>query len=604
MTRSHLAHLLADLAARMGGSVAVTSVPLDGEARRSLTFGELAALARGVARALVACGVPEGGRVALLSPNRPEWVLADFGIQCARAVTVPVYPTSTHAQVEYILGDAGVSLAFAGGQEAFDTLAGMARVRPLHLVALDEATDLRGVPGARHLAEFISLGEGDAPEAEVAARIERASPDDLFTLIYTSGTTGEPKGVMLTQGGLLGCFGPHDPRVPGIVPGDPSLCFLPLSHVYERCWTFYALSRGMVVHTLEDPARVREAFPLVRPAVVCTVPRLLEKAYAAVMGRVGNSSALRRGLFEACVRTGLEAGDFRKDGRPLPLGLRIRLAAADRLVFRRIRDAFGGRLKHMPCAGAPLSAEMEAFFYAAGVPVIHGYGLTETTATVSCQTATGFRFGDVGRPLDGVEVRIAGDGEILVKGPTVMKGYWRKPEETAEAFVDGWLRTGDSGTVDAAGNLTITDRIKDLIKTSGGKMIAPQAIEAAVCRDPLIEQAAVVGDLRHFLAALIVPAFEPLAEHARSRGISFASLEELVRMPEVVALYEEKVAALNRTLARFEQIKRFALLPRAFTIEGGEITPTLKVRRRAVTEKYRELLEALYDSDAPEPAPT
>lgn len=601
MDKPHLAHLLVELAARWGEAPALATVPLDGSAPRTISFGRLAQEARGVARSLAACGVPAGGRVALLSPNRPEWVLADFGIQTACAVTVPMYPTSTPAQLAYILDDAGISVAFAGGQDAFDTLAGLNGGRGLTLVALDEATDLRGVPGAFHLARFLALGEGAAHGAEVASRLEKASPQDLFTLIYTSGTTGEPKGVMLTHGGLVGCFVPHDARLPGIVPGDPSLCFLPLSHVYERCWTLYALSRGMVVHTLEDPSRVREAFPRVRPAVVCTVPRLLEKAHAAIAAKVEASPRWRRKLFTACARVGQEGGELRREGKPVPLGLHIRLAVADRIAFRRVREAFGGRLKYLPCAGAPLSAELEAFFYGARLPVVHGYGLTETTATVSCQAATGFRFGDVGRPMDGVEVKIAPDGEILVKGPTVMTGYWNKPAETAAAFSDGWFRTGDSGSLDPAGNLTITDRIKDLIKTSGGKLVAPQAIEAAACRDPLIEQAAVVGDLRHFLAALIVPAFEPLAQHARNRGISFASLEDLVKVPEVVALYEEKVAALNRTLARFEQIKRFALLPRPFTIEGGEITPTLKMRRRAVAEKYRELLEALYASEAPQP---
>lgn len=600
MTQRHLAHMLLDWS-RRGGGDAVVSVPLGGARVRRYSWKELADGARKVARSLVACGLPEGARVAILSQNRPEWLLADFGVQSARAVTVPIYPSSTSGQAAYILRDAGVELAFAGGQEAFDKLVDATQARPIPLVAFDASTDLRGTAGAYHLDDFLALGSAPDFEGEVAGRLERADSEDLFTLIYTSGTTGDPKGVMLHHGGIVSVMGPHESRLIPTGPGDASLCFLPLSHVFERCWTYFALHRGMTVHTLEDPTRVRDAFHLVRPAVVCTVPRLLEKVHAVVMSRIEAGSGLRRRFFEWAMGVGAEATEYRREGRTIPWALKLRLAVADPLVRKRIRTAFGGRLKFVPCAGAPLSPELETFFWAAGVRVIHGYGLTETTATVSCQEYSGFQFGDVGRPLDGTEVKIAPDGEILVRGPAVMKGYWRRPEDTGAAFCDGWFRTGDAGRLDAVGNLTITDRIKDLIKTSSGKLVAPQVIEAAACRDPFIEQAAVVGDLRHFIAALIVPSQETLLEHARSRGISFASLEELVRRPEVVALYEEKVAALNRTLARFEQIKKFVLLPQAFTVEGGEITPTLKVRRRAVTEKYKELLESLYAGEAPEP---
>jgi long-chain acyl-CoA synthetase len=592
--------MLADWSHRGGGD-AVVSVPLDGAEARRLSWIQLADGARSVARALAACGVPEGGRVALLSQNRPEWVLADFGILTARAVTVPIYPSSTVGQVGFILKDAGANVAFAGGQEAFDKLVSATRGCAFTVVAFDRSTDLRGTPGAYHMDAFLALGSDPCRGDEVEGRLERAESEDLFTLIYTSGTTGEPKGVMLHHGGMISAFDPHRARLLPTGPGDASLCFLPLSHVFERCWTYFALHRGMTVHTLEDPTRVRDAFHIVKPAVVCTVPRLLEKVHAVVMSRIEAGPALRRGFFNWAMRAGARAGECLREVRPVPAGLRLRLALSDRLVRRKIRDAFGGKLKFVPCAGAPLSAEMESFFWAAGVRVIHGYGLTETTATVSCQESSGFQFGDVGKPLDGIEVKIAEDGEILVRGPAVMKGYWSRPEETAAVFRDGWFRTGDAGRLDAVGNLTITDRLKDLIKTSSGKLVAPQVIEAAACRDPFIEQAAVVGDLRHFIAALIVPSKETLMEHAKSRGITFASLEELVRRPEIVALYEEKVAALNRTLARFEQIKKFAILPQAFSIEAGEITPTLKVRRRAVMEKYKELLESLYAGEAPEP---
>ena len=605
MKEKHLAHMLVGLARDRGEMEALVSVPLDGAARARYSWRQLEKMARSIACALVSIGIPEGGRVAIFSPNRPEWTIADFGVHMARGIAVPIYSTSTTSQVDYILNDSGSTAAFAGDQESFDKLASLATSgRSLTIITFDEDTDLRGVPGAYHLKDFLLLGEAPPFAEEVGARLERARPEDLFTLIYTSGTTGDPKGVMLDHAAMVGALVPHEKRIAAVGPGDASLCFLPLSHVYERCWTYYALYRGMSVHYLDNPARVKDALPIVRPAVMCTVPRLFEKIHTAIMERASNGPEWRRSLLEWAVRVGAAEGEFRRDGRRAPAWLRVKHAVADRLVLRRIRKAFGGKIKFMPCGGAPISPELESFFWAAGLFVVPGYGLTETTATVSCYEWSGFNFGSVGKPLDGIDVKIADDGEILVKSYGVMRGYWNRPAETADSFVDGWFRTGDAGKLDAEGRLSVTDRIKDIIKTSGGKLVAPQLIEAAACRDPYIEQAAVVGDLRHFITALIVPAFETLSAHARSRGIRFTSVEELVRLPEIVALYEEKVAALNKTLARFEQIRKFAILPRAFTVEEGEITPTLKVRRRAIAEKYRHILESLYAGEAPDPLVT
>lgn len=435
---------------------------------------------------------------------------------------------------------------------------------------------------------------GAAQQAELEARLRRASGEDLLTLIYTSGTTGEPKGVMLTHANFSTTARLHDGRLLPLGEDDVSLCFLPLSHVFERAWTSYALHRGIVNCYCEDPAKVVEYLPEVRPTAMCAVPRLYEKIHANVLHRLESAPPARRRLFHWAIRTGAEAAACRREERPLPLGLRLRHAVADRLVLSKVRAIVGGRIKLMPCAGAAISREIEDFFHAAGVFLCQGYGLTETTATVSCHEMTRFRTGTVGKPLPEVEVRIAPDGEILVRGKTVMKGYYNRPEATAEVFRDGWFRTGDAGAQDPDGNLRITERIKDLFKTSGGKYIAPQLIESTVGADLYVEQVIVVGDDRRYVTALIVPAFEALEPWARSEGIPFASRQELVTSPAVLAFYRRRIDEKTKDLSHLEQIARFTLLPNALTIEGGEITSTLKVRRRVAAEKYREEIEAMY----------
>jgi len=603
MAVRHLSHFLSEQARRFGDRTALVGRAEGPTVGPRLSWREFESRSRSVGRALAACGVAEGEAVALFAGNRPEWLLADFGVHFARAVTVPIYPTSATAQADFILRETGARVLFVGAPDQYDkALQLRGESEPFRIVLLDPALETRGESGTLTFEGFLALGEEPRWEEELRARGERAAREDLFTILYTSGTTGEPKGVMLTHANVLDVFAPHDARLRKTVPGDVSLCFLPLSHVFERGWTYYALYRGMEVHCVENPTKVMDALARSRPAVMCSVPRLMEKIHAGILKRRDASSPWKRRLFDWSVRIGGAAGEYRRQGLPVPLGLSLRRRVAHLLVLRRIRNLFGGRLLFMPCAGAPFAADLDAFFWGAGVNTVHGYGLSETTATVCANAISDFRFGSVGPPLPGTEVRIAEDGEILVRGPGVMKGYYKREAETAEVLKDGWFRTGDMGELDAGGRLTITDRLKDLIKTSSGKAVAPQFLEAGVARDPLVDQVAVVGDLRHYITALIVPAREALAEYARSRGISYQSFEELVRKPEIVALYDEKIAAFNRSLARFEQIRKFTLLPKPFTVEGGEITPTLKVRRKMVIEKYREVLDAMYADTEPTPA--
>jgi long-chain acyl-CoA synthetase len=400
---------------------------------------------------------------------------------------------------------------------------------------------------------------------------------------------------MLTHDNLIATAPLHDQRLLDTNDNDVSLCFLPLSHVFERTWTFYALYCGMTNCYCDDPTKVVEYLQQCKPTIMCAVPRFYEKIYATVLSRIASAPPLRQKLFHWAIRVGAAYGNLYKDEKPIPLSLRLRHAVADRLVLHKLRDVVGGRIKFFPCAGAPLSQEIEEFFYAAGVFICYGYGLTETTATVSCHEPHNFRFGTVGRPMPQVEVRIGEDSEIQVRGPIVMKGYYKKPEATAEVFTpDGWFRTGDAGVLEDGVYLRITERLKDLIKTAGGKYIAPQLVESTVGADLYVEQIAVIGDRRPYVTALIVPSFLNLEPWAREQGIELTSREALIRDTRVLALFKGRIEAQSHDLARFEQIKRFTLLPQELTVEGGEITPTMKVKRRAVETKYAAQIEAMY----------
>jgi long-chain acyl-CoA synthetase len=570
---------------------------------KNWTWGEVGRKVEAAARGLVALGVSEGGRVGILSPNRPQWTVADVGALAARCVPVPIYPTSTLKQARFIVEDAGVEVLFAGGAAqlptALELKATCASLRAV--MVLDPAVETEGGRDYLSFEAFLRLG-GEAEGREVDRRLACAGPDDVLTIIYTSGTTGEPKGVVLTHANLLACFEAHEGRLPPTGPEDISLCFLPLSHVFERCWTYFVLHRGVVNAYLEDPKQVAEALREVRPTVMCAVPRFYEKVHGAVMAKVQAAPRPRRALFRWAVRVGAEAAERRREGRNLGPWLSLRHRTADRLVLRKIRDLTGGRVRFFPCAGAPLSPEIEAFFHAAGLFVAQGYGLTETTATVSVHEWRGFRFGTVGKPLPGVEVRIGEGGEVQVRGATVMREYYRRPQETAAAFVDGWFRTGDAGEIDGEGRLVITDRLKDLIKTSGGKYVAPQAVETALMGDPLVEQVAVIGERRKYVTALIVPNFAALEEWAAARGVSWSTRTDLLTHPEVKAVYERRIARRTADLAPHEKIKRFTLLEREFSQEAGELTPTLKVRRKEVAERYGPAIAAMYE-DGPEAEP-
>ena len=593
MPQLHLVRQIRERVARFGDRAALR-VQVDGE-WRAVSWRELGQAMERCARALIRAGHQPGEMVGICARNMPEWTQADLGILAARGVSVPIYPTSTRDQVSYILRDAHIRLLFVGEQPQFDRaleLLGAGEIA--RIVALDGSVDLRGCREASHFRDFIGGGDDLPGTEELRRREAQARTDDLLTLIYTSGTTGEPKGVMLDYANIAACFGMHDRRL-DVGERDVSLCMLPLSHVFERVWTYYVLYRGAENVYIRDPQQVMDVIEEVKPTVMCAVPRLYEKAYAAIQARVAKAPPLRRALFAWATRVGTTVVERRQAGASLAPFLGLQRMIADRLVFRALRARFGGRTRLLPVAGARLADEVNLFFQAMGFKIKYGYGLTETTATVCCYEDEGFRLGSIGTALDGIEVKLGERNELLVRAPTVMRGYYKKPEATSAVMTgDGFLRTGDAGAVDAEGHIYFVERIKELMKTSYGQYVAPQLVEGTLGKDPFIEQIAVVADARHFVSALIVPSFESLEEYARSINLQYQCQADLLRHSAVVAFFEARIQAMQQELARFQQVKKFTLLPRAFSVEAGELTPTLKLRRSTIEANYRDEIEGMY----------
>ena len=536
-------------------------------------------------------------KVAIWSRNMPEWTVADAGCLQARLVTIPLYPTSTDEQVRYILDETEAPVMFVGEQEQFDSALTLLD-NSLHLktiVALDSTVDLKGCEQAYHFDDFLTLqGDTSTLEQELDARLASRSMDDLFTLIYTSGTTGHPKGVMLDYTNMAASFAGHD-KIIHVDSLDTSMCFLPLSHIFERAWTYYILARGATNAYLIDPKQVSTALKEVKPTILCAVPRFFEKIYTAITSKVSDAPLPRRAIFNTALKIGGAVSERKRKGETVPGYLQSMNNLADKAVFGKIREALGGRIRFMPCGGARLDDEICRFFHAMGIDVKVGYGMTETVATITCFRDSGFEHGSCGTPLPGVQVRIGDEGEIQVKGGTVMRGYYKKSEETAKTFTaDGWLHTGDAGLIDENGALRITDRIKELMKTSNGKYIAPQYIEGTLGKDKFIEQIAIIADARNYVTALIVPAFEALEDHAKSINLKYNCHKELIQNSKIQELIQERVNQIQTELAKFEQVKKFTLLSKEFSIELGEITPTLKLRRKIIMERFREEIEAMY----------
>ncbi len=561
-----------------------------------LTWQEMGEQIKSVSRALLQFGLKEQERVGIYSLNKPQWTISDYGIMGVRGITTTIYATNSVRETEYIVNDAQIRLLFVGGQEQYDRVMQFFDKNKYleQVVVFDRSVKLRDDKHSLYFDDFLQSGKNASNAQEVEKRLQAATEDDIATIIYTSGTSGEPKGVMLTQANIFSQITALAPLF-DISEDDIELCFLPFSHSYQKSSTHWTQSHGVTVYYCENPKEILEYFKEVRPTFMVGVPRLYEKMYATVYARLEEASDFKRKLFDWAIAIG-KAYQYKIFGREkVPMSLRLKHALAKALILNKIRAIMGGRLNFFSAGGAPLSQEIEEFFFAAGIFIAQGYGLTETSPVVTCNRKDRFKFGTPGTVVSVCKVKIADDGEILVKGQNVMKGYFRKPELTKEVFTeDGWFKTGDIGYLDDEGFLHITDRKKDIIITAGGKNIAPQHIESLLGQDYYIEQIAIIGNKRKYLTALIVPAFDALKEYAQSHEISFSSPEDLVSNKQIIDFYAERLEQHSHSLASYERIKKFRLLAQPFSQEKGEITPTLKIKRRVIEENYKSIIEDMY----------
>lgn len=554
---------------------------------------------RHTAFGLAQLGITAQDRVAILSENRPEWLIVDYACLCSAIVDVPIYPTLPAEQIAYLLNNSGARAIFVSTADMAQKIAGIRdKVPALQCVIGFGPTKTEGCTMTLAELEANGKAQDSAAQAERFKTLALAvTPDQLVTLIYTSGTTGNPKGVMLTQDNL------HSNVVAcqaflQLTAGDLALSFLPLSHVFERTGDYFLFSGGARIAYAENMDTIPLNMTEVKPTFMMSVPRLYEKIYARVLENALSGSDVKKRIFFWAKAVGEQWTVEKLAGRSVGGMLGVKYAIANKLVFAKLRERTGGNLRFFVSGGAPLSPEIAKFFYSAGLVILEGYGLTETSPVISCNTMEYYQLGSVGRPIAGVEVSIAKDGEILTRGPHVMKGYFDNPEATREAIDDGgWFHTGDIGEL-IGGFLRITDRKKDIIVTAGGKNIAPQPIENLLKTNKYVSQAVMIGDKRKFPSVLVVPNWDSLEAWAASQNIIWTSRAQLLTMPTIHAKMEKEVMSQLTSLAHFEMPKKVALLEHDFTVDRGELTPTLKVKRRVIDKAYKELIDGLYAEDA------
>jgi long-chain acyl-CoA synthetase len=560
------------------------------EGWKELSWKKFSEIIYKTANALKSNGVEENDKVAIYADNSAEWLIFDLAAMSIGAITVPIYSTNNAEQAEYIIKDSQAKIILVGNQAQYDaSFEIVQKENSLQTIIVSKKAVWVKKESTFYLEDFIAKS---SPKLEIIKK----EFDDLATIIYTSGTTGTPKGVMLTHGNFIKSFDAHFEFFKfKNFEEELSLAFLPLTHVFERCWSLLCLYGGARVYFLEDPKDIAQALVEVKPTMMCAVPRFFQKVYAGVLEKAKEGSSFKLKIFDWALEIGKQTAELKRVEKPVSFGLMLKHSVANALVFNKVKQKMGGRLWFMPCGGASVSPDVTQLFEAMGLHVTVGYGLTETTATLTAFPFTHFEHGSCGKPLPGVEIRIGENDEIQAKGNGVMKGYYQKPEETEKVFTqDGWFKTGDAGKFDENGNLFITDRIKDLMKTSNGKYIAPQQIENILTNNNYISQIVLVAEGRQFVSALIVPNFEFLEDYAKKNNFSFSNREELVQKKEIIDLYKDKIKELQHELSDYEKVKKFTLMPSEFEISSGEITPTLKVKRAVVLKKYAEIIEKMY----------
>ena len=602
MEYSHLSNLIQKRADKFGNQEALRLKDKKTGEWQSVSWEDFAKKITAVARSMCHAGVEPQSNIGIYAQNMVECLYIDFGAFANRAVTVPMYATASVPQINYIINEAEISLLFVGEQaqynNAWQVFQGSAFLK--QIVILDKT--VARAPEDKTSTYFEYFGSPKNRTSQdiitVEKRIKSAQGEDIAHIIYTSGTTGEPKGVVLTHDNYLETFKIHDIRLSYLPQRFLSMSFLPLAHIFEKAWSLYCLHRGCTIAINLDPREIQTSVKEVKPQAMCSVPRFWEKVYAGVREKIEDSNFILRRTFLNAISTGEKycIGYINKGKKP-PFFLKLRFKWYEKIVYSKLKKIIGiERGLIFPCAGAMLSEEIVRFLRSVNIPLVYGYGLTETTATVSCFPKIEYELGTVGKVMPAIEVRIGEDNEIQVKGKTITGGYYKKPEATTAAFTDdGWFRTGDAGSLTENKGIVLRERIKDLYKTSNGKYIAPQQLESRLINDKFIENAFVIGDRRKYVSALIVPDYNELEKYAKEEGILFGSEENLCNNPKIIKLYESRVIDMQNEFANYEQIKRFTLLPHTFTIDSGELTNTLKMKRNYILEKYRDIIDKMYD---------
>ena len=598
--RSHMSVLVHDLAKKYGEREALIYQDFGGKEWKSLSWNKFSATVKQVSNALLNIGVKEQENIGIFSQNSIQYLFCDFGAWGVRAVTIPFYATSSEQQIQFMINDAKVRFLFVGEQEQYDRARRVVSLCPTleRIIVYDAMVHIsEHDTNAIYFDDFLKLGDKLPRQTEVEQRQREANNDDIANILYTSGTTGDSKGVILTHGQFHAAMIANDECVE-VNEHDRVMNFLPYTHIFERGWAILCLSEGATLIVNTHPQEVQQSMREMHPTCMSSVPRFWEKVYQGVMEKIDHASSMQRKLFHHALAVGRKHNiEYLSLGKKPPMALHLEYELLNRTVFSLVRKELGLENAHFfPTAGAAVSEHVEEFVHSIGLNMIVGYGLTESLATVSCDHLNKpYTVGSVGRPINGIDIRISDEGEILLKGPTITKGYYNREDLTRQAFTeDGYFRTGDAGYL-KNGELFLKERIKDLFKTSNGKYIAPQMIESKILVDKYIDQVAIIADQRKFVSALIIPVYGMLEEYARAHNIAFENREQLCANPQIYAMMKERIDTLQQQLAHYEQVKRFTLLPHHFSMEKGELTNTLKIRRRVLNENYKAEIDKMYE---------
>ncbi len=599
-TNSHLSVLIHDQARKYGNRSVLTFRPFGSLQWKTVTWNQFSLRVKQVSNAMLNLNIKPQENIAVFAQNCIHYLYTDFGAYGVKAVSIPFYATSSETQIQFMINDAQVRVLFVGEQEQYDKALRVFTLCPSleRIIIFDESVRISpNDPNAMYFSDFLKLGEGLPRQTEVENLWKTADFNDICNILYTSGTTGDSKGVVLTYGQYQAALEANDKCV-SVGESDRSISFLPLTHIFERGWAYLCLSEGAEIIINTYPKEIQDSMRQTHPTCMSSVPRFWEKVYQAVKDKIDRSGAVQKKMFAYALSVGRKYNiEYLSHAKRPPLPLALEYKVVDKTILSLVRKTMGLINPNIfPTAGAYVSPEVEEFIHSIGLNMVVGYGLTESLATVSCDhLSDGYTLGSVGRPIEGIQIKIGENDEILLKGPTITRGYYKRDSINAVSFdEDGFFHTGDSGYL-KDGELFLKERIKDLFKTSNGKYIAPQQIEALLLVDKFVDQAAVIADQRKFVSALIVPAYSQLEEWARDNGVSYSTIDELCAHPKVNAMMKERIDTLQQTLSHYEQIKRFTILPKPFSMESGELTNTLKLRRQVVNKNYKEFIDKMYE---------